>query len=82
MMMIGGVPVLSTSDLPADNAIIHSQEGYCLAMRMDVEVMISEDSRFRQNQVEVRAIVRAQGHVEQAAAMVQRTAVGTAAGTY
>ena len=82
MMMIGGVPVISTSDLTANNAIIHSQEGYCLAMRMDVEVMISEDSRFRQNQVEVRAIVRVQGHVEQEDALVERSAVGTAAGTY
>ena len=82
MMMIGGVPVISTSEMPNNVAIIHSQEGYCLAMRMDVEVMISEDSRFRQNQVEVRAIVRAQGHVEQAAAMVERSAVNVAAATY
>ena len=82
MITVGGVPVLSTSTLGANRAIIYSEEGYCIAMRMDVMVEVSDDYRFRQLQKAVRAYVRVQGHVEQAAAMIYRGNVSTAAGTY
>ena len=82
MIMVGGVPVLTSAHMGANVAEIYTDEGFCIAMRMDVMVEVSDDYRFRNLQKAIRAYVRVASHVEQLGALYKYTAVGTAAGTY
>ena len=82
MIMVGGVPVLTSAHMGANVAEIYTDEGFCIAMRMDVLVEVSDDYRFRNLQKAIRAYVRVASHVEQLGALYKYTAVGTAAGTY